>query len=470
MHAKQYRGFTLIEVVIAFVLISFIAAMVSLVVTSSYTMASKLKELPNSYYGAQDEVEREIDQLSSYIKEKFRIQNELLGIPTADMDPSMVQRLEDLNTILASYESETVALFGKSVDVFKFSKDHTAPTGQNITLHAGAVKFVSIDRPTPIIDKVEINAAGASVGNDLYFGAGTTINTTVSYNSKNYAYHYAELYQWYVCTGTYHAADYIDGSHYENESQYSTVYTIYPNKFTLIPGANGASFTVDASCEGKLLLCVVTPLSIEGTMGTSKVSNYLYVSALPQLSGSNYRMVIDPSLAPVNYSASNLVDIGHIASRFPTSVGLTAIGSGYPQISLAGAPTDTSLALSYEGAGNYSRFLSFSTATAMQSSRLSLTTGDVVFAVARDRDGTLPDFLQTGGEAYGFTANLYSSSDTSDTGWRIVAMQLENPDPGFEIGKCNVDIAELVVVTANIDTTEINAVLNYLSAKYHIIP
>lgn len=465
--AKQYRGFTLIEVIISFVLISFITVMVSLVLTSSYTMASKLKELPNSYYAAQDKVERETDVLSSYVKEKFRIQNELLGVPTEDMEPSLVQRLAELDAILAAYENETVTLFGKSVDVFRFTKNHISPTGQNITLHAGAVNFVPVERPTPIIDSVEIHAAGASVENALYFGVGTTVSATVNYNRKNYFYHYTEFYQWYVCTGTYHAADYIDGSHYENEGQYSTVYTIYPQNFTPISGATGASFTVDDSCAGKLLLCVVTPLSIGGAMGASKVSNYLYVSALPQLSGSSYRMVIDPSLESVNYSEAEQIEIRRLESCFPKWARLTATGSVSPLLSLAGAPTDTDLSLSDEGKGNYSRYLSFSGASAMRSS-VFLDAESMVFAVARDSDGTSPDFLHTGGESYGFGENVYASSNTGDTGWRIVVINLEWYDNAFTVGYCNVDIAEIVVTRGTKSNRNINAVLNYLSAKYHI--
>lgn len=467
MRAKQYRGFTLLEVVVAFMLISLITVMVVFAVTSAYTMSAKLKELPNSYYGAQDEVERELDKLSAYVKEKFRIQNELLGIPTADMDPVMVQRLAELNILLtASYENESVTLFGKSVDVFKFAKTHTAPTGQNTTLHAGAVNFVSVNRPTPIIDKVEINAAGESVKGDLYFGIGATVNAAVSYNSKNYAYRHTELYQWYVCTGSFHAADYIDGSHYEDESQYSTVYTIYPSNFTLLPGATGASFTVDARCEGRLLVCVVTPLSVEGTMGASRVSNYLYVSALPRLTSGGYKMVIDPSLAPVHYTAEDVMDITQLESRYPGGAALTATGSGAPKLSLIGAPTDTALALSPDGAGNYSRYLRFSEGAAMRSSGLSPVAGDLVFAVVRDRDGTQPDFLRVGGTGYGLTTNLYSGSGAGDTGWRIVLMRLNNSGSDFELGNANVDVAELIV-TDDIGTQS-DAILGYLAAKYHI--
>lgn len=468
MRLRSHKGFTLMEVVIAFVLISFIIAMVGISVTDAYTISAKLKELPNTYYAAQDQTEREMDQLSAYVKEKYRLSNEILNTPPDILDPSLSGRLADINNELAAYSTETVTLFGKDVELYKFTTDYTSSTGQQITMHAGVANAELPERPVPIIDEVEVCKTGSTVTTDLYHSNGATLTAAVNYNSKNYSYHFKELYQWYVCTGNFHTAEFADGSRYvEGEPLYSTVYTIYPNYFTLIAGANTDTITIDSSYYGKYLICVVTPLSIEGTMGNSVVSNYVYVSGLPELSGGAYQMVIDASQISVNYNASEEVTLTSVESRFPSGRRLSASGGSAPKLSLIGATTDTDIASAITGEGSYSRFIRFTDATAMQSSGFSTSSNTIVLAVAKNNGRFDEDFLYANGQQGGFGTNLSLSSGSGDSGWQIVAVSFPSGCSSLEVGKCDVDIAELVVVSSP-SGDDLNRVWNYLSEKYRI--
>lgn len=463
---RVYRnGFSLAEVVIAFVLISLLGVIVAGVVTASYRLSAQLHELPNAYYSAQDQVEKELDALKEMVKEKFRIQNELTNTPPGEIQSALVDRLNEVNASLGAYRSRNATLFGKSVDVFEFTYTQSEGTGTGLVLYAGAANAESLERPVPIIDQVLIKAAGGGVVNELYHAAGTVVNATVQYNSKNYSYHFRDLYQWYVCTGDFHTTAYGTGRGYE-EVLYGTVFAQYPHDFTLIPGATGASLTVDASYAGKFLVCVATPLSIEGKMGESCVSNFLYISALPSLSTGTYLMTIEPSLTTFNYDPSGFVSVDQIQSRTPTASRLVSVGGRRAEVSLNGSVTDSIVTSSLTGRGNYSRYLKFEPGCVMRASGLPSRGGVVAFAVARSGGGAVDDFMASGTETAGFATNSYMLGMGGDSGWLLLAADLSEPN-NFVIGGQYVDVAELILVGSP-SPQDTAAVLSYLAKKYHI--
>lgn len=466
MRYKIRRGFSLAEVVIAFVLISFLALIVGGVMTSSYVLSAKIDQLPNTYYTAQDNVEKELDSLKDLVKEKFRIQNELTNTPPGEISSELVQRLNEVNEKLEGYQSKSVTLFGKNVELFEFDYDEEVDkTGLRLKLHAGVANAESLERPVPIIDNVTVSAAGGSLSNEVYHAVGSSINAAVQYNSKNYDYYFRSLYQWYVCTGDFHTAAYATEREYE-ELLYGTVFAQYPNNFTLIPGATGASITVDESYSGKFLACVVTPLSIEGKMGKSVVSNFLYVSALPTLSRGNYVMVVEPSITTCDYNPSDFVPIDRIQSRIPTNTSLICTTSGRPTISLNGAVTDSDISLSATGNGNYSRYIHFDSGCMMRGGGLPYYGNTVVYVVARSNGSADVNFMISGGREMGFGDNESSLGAGGDSGWQILSAQLEWSDD-FIIGGEDVDVGELILVS-NPSSADTSSVIQYLAQKYHI--
>lgn len=464
MEIKKRRGFSLAEVVIAFVLISLLVLIVGGVMTNSYILSTQLDKLPSAYYGAQDQVESELDALKDLVKEKYRLQNEITNTPPADLDPGLVTRLNDVNTQLSAYRSRSVSLFGKSVDLFEFECDYTSPDGTELTLNAGTANAEPLERPVPIIDSVTIHASGGAVSNELYHADGTTVYSTVSYNSKNYSYYFRDLYQWYVCTGDFHTTAYASAHEFE-ELLYGTVFAQYPNNFTLLPGETADSITVDSSYNGKFLVCVVTPLSIEGKMGQSVVSNYIYISNLPSLSSGSYSMVIEPSLTTYDYDSSGYVSIDQIRSRIPIGSRLISTGSRRARVSLDGAVTDSDMAASATGRGNYSRYIQFDTSSMMSGSGLSGYGRKVAFVVAKSHSGDV-DFMYSGWDSYGFATNGFSLGAGGDNDWFLLAAELSDPSD-FSIGGQNVDVAELILVN-DPSSADVSSVLSYLANKYHI--
>lgn len=484
MKRRQRRGFSLAEVIIGFVLLSFIIVMVSSVITSAFTMSSKLSELPNAYYGAQDKAERGLDVLSAYVKDYYRLQNEINNTAMERLDPEVANAMYDERDAAAAklddYEKESFTLFGKSIDVYKFEVEHVSATNQHSKLHLGVVNAETLDRLVPIIDEVTISASGST--DELYFGDGTTVKVTaVDYNTKNRDLRNREIYQWYRSVGGFHTALYRDGAHFNEEPQYNnTIYSAYPNNFEFL-GKSGDSITIDESFYGQMLVCLVSPLSNNGAYGESVVSNYLYVSALPKLSSGTYNMLIDASMTQYTYDSSGTVDLSSIKSRAPgTTCALVASGSPKPYVDLNGMPTDTDISISATGEGTFSRFISFADDTAMKTDSAFRSSGaTTVLAVARIRpdgvsaDPEMPiapeekDFISASGTSAGFVTNIAETDGSGDTGWRIMMANLPSSCSSFEIGHCDVDVAELIVVSGATND-ELNEIWGYLSLKYRI--
>ncbi len=467
MKMRSRCGFSLLEVIIGFVLISFILVMVGGTLVTGYSMAEKLNQLPNTYYAAQDTVESRLDELDSLITEKYRIENELLN--AAPVPAELSVRLAEINNELSAYENESVSLFGKNVQLYRFDDQYVSSDGSKLNLKAGLANEVKLERPVPIIEKVTIKASGSDVDADLYNAAGMTITATPDYYSKNYEYYYADLYQWYICTGDFHTSGY-PGEHEYEELLYGTVFAQYPVNYTLLPSEKNASITISSSYAGKFLVCAVTPLSINGKMGEPVLSNYVYISGMPELSSGSYKLVIEPSITPLNYEADGKVEISSMNSRQPATGKLTTSTSARPYVALDGATTDSSLGASAGGTGNWSRYIRFDSSTKMTSSSLGsgyYGSNYSIIAVAKNRDSAPVNFVFAGTNGAGFLTNTgITDAAGSDTGWQLLTAQLSGSNT-LTVGGSNVDIAELIVVS-NAGAYDISAISAYLAEKYHI--
>ncbi len=408
---KQRKGMSLVEVMISFVLISFLILMVSGAVTSSYQTSAKIRKLPGLYYEGQQEVEGELDALDQKLTRKYLLEKELGTL--ADPDPSLIAEIAGLNAeIESTHEKVNLTLFGKPVVLYQFSRTCTSEDGNSITLHAGTASGVRMERPVPVIDQVTINPLGGSVVTDVFSAAGSVITSSVAYSDTNQSYRYAELYQWYVSVNDAHSVYYSDQTPGPDEQQ-GTLMPVYPEDFTPITSERGASMTVTDEYRGKFLLLVVTPLSVNGKMGDDVMSNPVYVSSLP--AGINYRAVLDPSLTSVGYDPSGRVYMPVVGSM-SASGGVFTARSGCPYIDLNGSVTSS------EG-DNASRFLHFEPYDVIGSANgLTPLANDKVFAVVRSYDGA-PYFFTDGLNGYG-TANFEYVLGPSLGGWMILSFNI----------------------------------------------
>ncbi len=459
------KGVSLLEVVVAVVILSILGGLVATAVVSSYRLVVRTRTLPNTYYGAQGALEEDLEALRVLVTEKFRIQNELMNVPPAEMDPELVKRLAAVNSELSTYETETVTLFGKTIGIYDIEVGYTDVRAQRMALKSGLADAQRLERPVPIIDDVEITVVGEHKANDTYQSVGKSVNAVVSYNSKNEEYYYADLYQWYVATGDFHTANYIEEAGYE-EVLYGTVYAQFPQNFTLIPSATQPTLTIDTAYEGKFIICMVTPLSIGGKMGSPVLSNSIYISGLPKLQTGHYEMLIEPSITSIEYDATGRVPLSEIISRLPQNSKLYSLGSSYPYVDLNGAATDTALSASTTGDGNYSRFIAFDVGKTMRSAGTTTSGQTIVYAVVRNNESLPVNFIYAGASSVGLNTCVRKTNGNGDTGWQVIEVEIPS-GVTFDVGNAVIDVAELLV-TSNATMGEREKIWAYLLEKYHI--
>lgn len=480
MKGRKLQAFTLTEVLISFILISFIAIMVCSAMSSGFVLSAKLYELPNAYYEAEDEAERKMDELSEKVKRYYRLRNEIQNTPNSQLDPALQTELTAISNELSSVPKETVSLFGKSVEIYKIDLDH-----DSLKLHAGIVNAEQLERPVPIIEEVSIKPQGGGSDSDLYFSAGTVVEASVDYDSKNSNYRLRDLYQWYIGTGGFHTAEYADGAHQEDEPRSGLVYTNYPVHFTLLVGETQSTIQIKEAYYGQLLVCVVTPLSKNGAMGESKVSNPLYISALPKISSGKYRMFFDISATAFNYTVNDVTPpITEISNRGLDTVQgkFTSTGNARPVVNLDGATTDTVTVTAPTETGTYSRYLSFTDTTYMTSENFwNNIINPHAFVVVKNNNSSDVDFITVKDQSNssinikgGLITNIRKTDGRGDSGWQVIEVKLNSGTTNLlkgviTLGKTKVDVAEFIVVgNAEASQDECDKIWNYLLQKYRI--
>lgn len=456
MKMKAHKGISLVEVMMAMVLCGFLILMVGGAVTSSYQTAAAMQKLPGLYYEGQQEVENELDELEKKITDKYRYEKEL-GTQ-ATQDPALLEAVEALGEELEEgREKISVTLFGKTVTVYQFKRDVEVERVGRFTLYAGTASGVRLERPTPVVSSVSSNVIGQSVSPYAYDAVGQMLSTEANYSETNADYRFTELYQWYISTGTQHAAYYADGTPGPDEIQHGVLMPVYPADFTLLSSERSASLTVTDEYRGHFVCCLVTPLSVNGKMGEAVLSNLIYISDLP--GGVSYKAVIDVSMMQPDYDASGWVTLSSLQSVNAASGSFTS-KSGRPTVYLPGELTS-------EDALSASRFVRFENGVSMKSSSAAAPkANDQVFAVIRLNDGSQQDFLTVGTKKYGFS-NAREVIGPSAGGWCIVRMGITKNGTEYVLEGGSFDLAELIVAqTPSAD--QIAEIMNYLSEKYSI--
>lgn len=368
---KKRKGMSLIEVVIAFVLVSMLIVMVSGAVTSTYRTSYMLQKLPTVYYAGQQAVETELANLDALIEEKYIIEKTIATQINPDQD--LINRLTAINAELVgpvggvegnrNREHYTIQIFDKTVNVYRFEIDNTVEGVGTVHFYAGTASGVRYERPVPLLDHVTVsNVPG---GQPIYaiYGAyvpGQTIPTvlyaTPTYVDNAYLDYRAmndeeelDHYLWYTSPSfpTPAQAETMSEEQIRSIEEANLLHSVYFADST-VTGTTGADDTVISQCMpvfpadldgvyatdkrissyevtaedlGKFICCAVTPQSVNDAMGATCVSNLVYVSALPVLTKADgttkYKAVIDPSLIRVAEDSDHVVHLGSYSSWLP---------------------------------------------------------------------------------------------------------------------------------------------------------
>ncbi len=366
---KQRKGMSLVEVVIAFALVSILIVMVSGAVTSTYQTSYKLQQLPTVYYAGQQAVENELAELDALLEEKYIIEKTIATQTQPDQD--LINRLAAINAELVgpvggeqgnrAREHYTTEIFGKTVNVYRFELDEEIEGVGTVHFYAGTASGVRYERPVPLIDYVTVSdMQGGAPVYVLYDATGTTLWCTPTYiDDANLDYRAMnedqelDHYLWYtspaypdpavaadmdevqlkeiVDSRKLHCVYFSDSEHPvtgsigSDDSIISETMAVFPSNFDGVYETvkRVSSYTVTADDLGKFICCTVTPQSVNDAMGKAVVSNLVYLSALPVLTKADgttkYRAVIDPSLVWAAESENHLLNTSSLQSWLGTS-------------------------------------------------------------------------------------------------------------------------------------------------------
>ena len=490
MKKKLYKGLTLIELVISFLLISFIVIMVSNAVTSSYTLSTKIKDLPNAYYKTQGTAETKISEIKELIAEKTRIENDIKNTSNRDIEQNLQKRLSEIKKELEKMENdpknpvykkilkkkEQGGLFGKEVEVYEFEYQYeNSENSINTNLYVGLANVEPLERPTPIINNVKIAITGNnSSENNIFGGINKTASvTSVTYDSKNSDLKKKELYQWYVATENFHMMPDKKLTDAQIEAIGNKVMPQYTSSFTLIPDKDGGknkSISIKDEYKGKFIVCVVSNISVNGKISKAVESNFLYINPLPKLTAGKYIMWIEPTLMENEYKFNEVIEVAEIKSQKTydeiPQISLIPKDGGNLKINLRGTKTN-----SHDNeTGSESRYLELSSGSKASLSSVLEGSNTVVYIVARDRDNpnSNVEVIKAGDQTIGFKEPDIARGKGGNTGWKVLSGSLNNLS-NVEFGSENttIEIAE-IIFTLNASEDEKQSVIKYLGEKYYI--
>jgi type II secretory pathway pseudopilin PulG len=493
--ARECRaGFTLIEVVFSFFLISIIVIMVGSVMVTIYTQSTQAYNFPNTYNAAQQVLEEKIEDVEELVNEYYTVENDI-SITT---DPTALESLHQQQNELASriaaegLESSTIYIFGKNVDVYRFQTTVTegdASSGEpttTLTLSTGVPNTVVPERKMTFIKEATITIGGNSPLAIYDANEWTTLTLRYDYESKNEEYKRSEDIQWYISTNKKHALPYYITTTADNTVP--EIYAEFPGDYQMIAGEKGSTLRMKEEYRGHFIICTVTPISTDDRYGDTAVSNPIYISGLPQLDRTvadtnTYELDIDASAVKISEADIVYYNIADpsVLDQSKELDGVSELPSGYSSTPLLVSGTAPSLIplgvdTATNGATNSTKSRVIDTLH-MSSRKKTTFSADLpdkpgsVFLVAKNTYvGSFydpKDFVTAGGQEKGFVT--YDKA-TRGGSWGNAPFQVLRLDfdslSGFTM-EGQFQFAELIVVS-NPDDTALDTIWTYLCDKYYI--
>lgn len=443
------NGYSLVEVIVSITLIALLATAVAVFMQYWHQIRTLSNDMTIALNDAQKAIENEYARVRRII------------------DANITEELEDL-------PSTTVDVFEFRVTVYPVSGSAMVRSGQDvgsIKLSGGLAYTYKSEPKIPQIKSAKLVSLKDSSVDVIYFPESKDgvkvqdIQLDGSYtNLKKY------IYWWYVGGANNHVLP-LPG---ESMGEFSDIVPICPQDFTLLGDEREDYVTFNdlSKYKGRLIASLVIPGTIEGYMGQSFATNYIYVSALPNI--GKYVAVYDASVLSANdknyiSETDGIVTVNDLPSEieYNNSTKLMLRHTGTVYLDKASDGTQSS-----PSAGTYpSRYFSYS---ADSLSRITITssnsfrTGTVIHAFAVANAGSGDAFLKwvSGSTTTGILTGQTNPDDEHE--WKIYYGSIQVSGAGsFEVGGTDVNIAELII-TANANGTEVTEIVNYLAEKYGI--
>lgn len=273
MTRRKYKGYTLIELILAMAIFAIIAVgffgMFATIYTNNYLSSVATENV----YEAQDALEIKISDVKAVLEDG--------SVPTG-------------------YSSSTISMFSgtnaRNVLVYHITQEND--TGRTLESYIASVRTPELFTPTI--------TSGVSIG--VY--SGTTLKTfpniamdnisvqlTTALTVDNPGKLIRYLYYWYVSK----PGQYVLNSPPTFPDDYEIVTNVTGNEITTIP----------TDYAGRFIKLLVTPVGEKGKMGTSVESNALYISPMPV----NTNLLVHYDASYINSDDTNQVRIATTSGK-----------------------------------------------------------------------------------------------------------------------------------------------------------
>lgn len=252
-------------------------------------------------------------------------------------------------------------------------------------------------------------------------------------------------FQWYVSRSGFNIP--VPASYPEIEA--GTKYPMFPDDYTIIPGATGTNLNNVTAYAGKHLVFAVSPAANSGKIGVTVPSKPVFISGLPVIS-SDLMLHLDGT--QIDATDNTQVSSGKVLKWND----LSTYNIPATQASDANRPNLIDQGIAGEFIGKQVDFASGKTLNVAHT-HLNAQTLHVFAVVKGDAAG---NFMVNGGQS------IPTTGDAIGNGWVLSYSTYTANSNTVTLGNTDVDIAELLIYRGALTTEQIEAISKYLKEKY----
>ncbi|MGL5439741.1 MAG: type II secretion system protein [Filifactoraceae bacterium] len=292
---KSRKGFTLMEVVMSFLIVSILFFLVMATLTGMGMQLKKERERTVFAFNEQGELEEKIAKVEKLISEKLK-QEEILnasGSLEPDIKKDTEEKLEKIKAELSAYNSFIETVNNVDIKIYEVNVDHKNSEGVKIgKLSAWVLDRKELSFSMPEVDSIKIKFFDEPDNNIPKYGfnrVGKSMSSDVKYG-KNKDKLFTEQYVWYSSRPGFHMIEPSSEKFKAEELLIGKVYPVFSRSYEYISedGSSAQSekektlSEVKDNMKGRFIILGLRPTIREGKIGVESKSNSYYIANYPK--------------------------------------------------------------------------------------------------------------------------------------------------------------------------------------------
>lgn len=261
------KGFTFLEIILAVAILGVISVVLLASMAGQFRWIKYSQNMTVSIAKAQQDTELLIDTVKKGLKDFYDTSD-------GNSDP----KPDNMRSYVISFSDGTT----RTIEGYP----RTCNTNISFGSNSATLSLFTIvaDNKMPELPVASETVSLKFSDNSLvaYQDLSLSVDSTIENFQDPFGVHMSDVYRWYVSRPGFNIPMIANPA----ELDKGKLYPIFPNDYTIIPGAAGASIpSVLKAYSGKHLICTVTPASFSGKLGMTVVSNPVFVAGLPFTDG-----------------------------------------------------------------------------------------------------------------------------------------------------------------------------------------